>query len=287
MLFKRRTSLEVKLRESDERFRIENLRFSFAVSQTFTPTANICDVKIYNLSEYTRGKFHELGDQITLNTGYEGDEGEQVLFVADTQRVFHQFSLPEIVTNIEAIDAYLFILIRRIQGSFSENVSALTVLKHVAEQLDILTINIPSNLSDLTYYKGYSYDGPAETIISKIAKYLNLDWSFQNKTLIFTKQGQSLDQEPIQLNAETGMIYFPEILKDLPLELLYDFNTEKKRIGWRVRSILNPKIKPKARVQIYSSRTPALNGIYTVLSARHIGDTHGNQWETVAEMLQE
>lgn len=287
MLFKRRASLEVKLNESDERFRVENLRFTFSVSQTFTPTANICDVKIYNLSEYTRGKFHELGDQITLSTGYESDEGEQVLFIADTQRVFHQYNLPEIITNIEGIDAYLYTIIRRVQGSFSENVSALTVLKHVAEQLNILTINIPSNITDLTYYNGFTYDGPSETVISTIAKYLKLDWSFQNKTLIFTKQGLSLDQEPILLSAETGMIYFPEILKDLPLELLYDFKTEKKRIGWRVRSILNPKITPKSRVQIYSSRTPELNGNYTVLSARHVGDTHGNQWETIAEMLQE
>lgn len=284
MLFKRRASLEVQLKESNERFKIENLRISFSIAKTFTPTANICDVRIYNLSQYTRGKFHELGDQITLNTGYESNEGEQVLFVANTQRVYHQYNLPEIITSLEGVDADLTTLLRQVQGSFSEGVSALTVLRHVADQMGIATISLPNNVQDQIFNQGRTYDGPAESVLIAISNYLNLDWSVQNKTLLFTNRGQSVDEPPIELSAETGMIYFPEILRDLTIR--NDFLTQRRRIGWRVRSILNPKIKPRSRVQIYSSRTPELNGIYIVQSVRHIGDTHGNQWETVAEMVQ-
>lgn len=284
MLFKRRASVEVKLRESEKKFRIDNLRISFSIEKTFTPTANICDVKIYNLSQYTRNQFHELGDEITVNVGYESNEGEQVLFVANSQRVYHQYAMPEIISTIEGLDADLFYNLKYVKGSYVDKVSAEQILRDISNQMDVRTILIPPDVPNLSYNQGFSYDGPAESALSKVANFLNLDWSIQNKNLIFTKRGQSVDEPPIQLSAETGMIYFPEILKDM--QIRNDFLTGNRRIGWRVRSILNPKIKPRSQVQIFSTQNPALNGIYTVQSVRHVGDTHSNQWETIAEMIQ-
>jgi hypothetical protein len=283
MLFKRSASVEVKFKGSEKRIKIENLRFTFSCAKTFTPTANICDLKIYNLSKYTRDQFHELGDEITLNTGYESREGEQVLFVANTRRVHHNNALPEIITEIEALDADLFFLLKPVKGSFSSGVSALTVLKDIASQMGVNKITVPQGTPDLIYNNGKSFSGPAEREITSIARYLNLEWSVQNKEILFSKVGQNVEAPPIQLNAETGLIYFPELLRDLSIP--FDFKTEEKRIGWRVRSILNPKIRPKSQVNLYSEKIKNLNGTYTVQNVKHVGDTHGNQWETIAEMI--
>lgn len=283
MAFKRTVSAEVRLKESDKIFTISDLRMSFSVSKTFSPTANICDLKIYNLSEYTRGRFHEIGDQITLNVGYESEEGEQILFIANTQRVYHQFALPEIVTSLECLDAELFILTGPIKGSYSNEVSALQVLRDIATQMELRGINIPNNVVDKSYKNGHSYCDSANKCLSVVCDYLGLNWSIQNKILQLAYKGQSVDEPPILLSAETGLIYYPEILKDLPVQV--DPLTNQRLVGWRVRSLLNPRIKPRAKVQIYSNKVPQLNGIYRVDSVRHVGDTHANQWETVADLV--
>jgi len=84
----------------------------------------------------------------------------------------------------------------------------------------------------------------------------------------------------VLLTPDTGLIGSPERSDDIEETQ----SGERKRLGWRVKSLLNPQIRPGDRLQIKSAE---VDGVFRAENVNHFGDTEGGDWYTEAEVFEE
>jgi hypothetical protein len=278
-LYERTASLDIGP-EGGTGVHITGVRIGFRVQKTATRSINSANIDIFNLSQTTREQIANTDNIVVVNAGYVEGSGEEIVFRGDIDRFVHKHSPPDKIFNIEAGDGERVLRQTRIAVSFIGGTYAQEVLDEIVDQLPGIAVREYDFGYEVEFANGWSFVGPAADGLDKIARSLEAAWSLQNNEIqIVDIQGNN-QTEAIHLSPTTGLIGSPEKLDDLENQL-----EEKKRPpGFRVQTLLMPKIEPRGIVSIESSE---ITGLFTVESVEHIGDTHGQAWTSLLEVFEE
>lgn len=267
-------------RPGAEALLIRGLRIVFDVQKTDAKEPNTAKVKIYNLSEASRNLIKKTGELLYLSAGYSSGDGEEILFIGDISDISHSFARPDIETTIICTDGSREILEKRISVSFGPGASGIAAAMKILTAFEMGNDLLIGSFRDKKYANGFSFCGRADVGLSKVASFLGLDWSIQNHEIKFIPGDGSDLARIVSLSPTSGLLGAPERMQ----------GEERKRKGkavvakpgWKLTSLLRPKIIPGCRVMVTSEEISG--AAFKVSAVSHSGDTNGNDWVTVTEV---
>lgn len=283
--FIRTATVVIKIRRDDfsgyERtIRLSGLRVSFNIQKNLSITPNSGVIRIWNLSRDHRNLIKDYGDEVTVYAGYERGSGEELLYIGDTTTVYHTYELPDVVTTLECGDGDRYVNQKHFSLSFQSGATAREVIENVAQRMGIPVTEF-ANSDNLVYDQGYEFAGMGKEALLKACSYLGLQPSIQNEQLQVIPIKGTIDEPPIVINGDTGMVGIPQ-------RYTYkrqDFYELGPAVGWRVSALLLPRVLPGAKLDI-SSRYLNFQGMFRCETVRHVGDTYGSLWESNMEVTQ-
>lgn len=249
------------------------LSFEFYIKKTETRDDNTCRLTIYNLSKETRDKIQALKDILILKTGYLGTNME-VLFTGLIKDINHYYSAPNWISDMTVNDTGSLLDTMRFNLSYSSGTQLTTIIQDIVKQLSINLKPLPT-LSPKQYVFGFSFMGTAKDALDILCNDLDCKWSVQNGSLKLVKNGQADSSEIINISTQTGLLGRPVWANNVTKEKDQNNNAIW---GWKIISLLQPKIEPGGRVMLNS--LVATNNLCKVIDVEHQGETHGSTWET-------
>lgn len=272
-------------RRGEEAKILRDVRIVFNVDKTEGKDPNTAQVEIYNLSEKTRNiiKKREEKDTlfIILNAGYIDGDGEELVFTGNVKTIVHQIDKPEIVTVITANDGDNALFNTKLSLSHGAGVSGDTILHQILKAIPISS-NFPTlTVPDKAYANGFAFAGLAKDALTKVTKFLDLNWSIQNNEIRLIPFDGDDKTRAVSLSPETGLIGSPERLTASTRKA--KGLSKKDKPGWKFTSLLSPKINPTGKIAV-QSREIVEQTTFTVFTVTHKGDTHGGEWNTVTEV---
>jgi hypothetical protein len=243
---------------------LSGFRVVFTIEKTAAEKPNTAKIDIYNLSQSTASRLisGEL-TRIVLQAGYA--ENYAILFDGNLISTKQTRNGAETVLSIEAGDgdkAYSFALLNESVGSGYDSAQlAERALKPMKEN-GVTSTNTAAIESGTKYPRGRVLFGAARNYARNIARTTECQWSMQDGQAVFCKRNAVLSgREAFLLNVSSGMIGSPTVDKD----------------GISAACCLNPLLKIYDPLKIESD---FVNGVYKIVSVKHSGDTHGNEWKT-------
>lgn len=254
----------------------ERLHVTFRVVKSLGAEINRAEFEVYGLSPESRNRCLQKDLVVQFEAGYVSNY--ELLTIADITRAVVSYEPPDIITKIEAGDGARALRDRKVNLSFSAGASVQRVFDAVAGELGLgeRATGVPVQGE---YQEGVSFSTTAREALNKVARRAGVVWSIQDGDLYIAKRDLPVDGRGVLLSPGTGLIGSPEPLEDPEPDL-----ETKGGAGYRVRSLLQPKIRPGERV-IIEARD--VSGVFRVDVVEHVGDTRGNEWHTEAEVYAE
>jgi len=252
----------------DERFRV-----IFRVVKTLTSETNVSDVQIYGLGDSLRQQFLEAGQVLQIEAGYAA--GSEILSIADITNASIERLPPDIITKLECQDGAVALRERKIALSFAPETPVQRVLDKLAEELALGTRATGVEVSGV-YRNGITLSTTIRDALDRVTRKAGVTWSIQDRQLQILDRVESSQGQGVILNPGSGLINSPERIDDPEGE-----DTLRRGVGYRVRSLLNPKIRPGEQLILESAD---VTGQYRIDTVEHSGDTRGNEWYTEAEV---
>jgi hypothetical protein len=284
MPFDRRVQVDIIRKGAVLALRVEGLRVVFDITKDSKVASNIAKIQIYNLAKNTRNeRFQELKDQVIIRAGY-ADESLDEIFHGDLLTVSHPKQEADIVTSIEASDGQSALRTSHASLSYAEGASVKQVLQDVAKSmgLPVKSQDYLAQFQDEKFLQGFAFHGRAQDALSKVTARAGLEWSIQGNQLQILKRGgvlpQPLNQIPV-LSPGHGLIGSPERLQRLGGD-----SPEKKPPGWKIKSVLVPRLDPGGQIGLQCDDVPRATA-YRIQAVHHQGDTHGDDFFTETEAL--
>jgi hypothetical protein len=269
----------------------EGLRMRFRTVSADGPTPAYAIITVYNLADTTAASVVQEFNHVTLQAGYQqGRFGVIFDGIIKQYKRGHDDNMTESYLEIYAAEADLF---------FNQSFMATTIQAGSTAQMRrtmILTAATNSgvqqgqqtSLQGGTLPRARVFYGNTVDEANDIAHSTGTSWSISNNQLIWMPTNGSLQGEAIQLNAQTGLIGYPE-------------STDE---GISVTCLLNPDIQVRGLVQINNGAINTVNapggslitqfpspgspiqayagtdadGMYIVLVKSYEGDTRGLPW---------
>jgi len=295
-LFNRLITIEVGVRGQESALEISQLRISFKINKTLEHSSNSATISIYNLSENTRTLLKEVFNSIIIKAGYADGAGTKLAFIGDITESTTKRQGANLVTTISAGDSLKVLQNTKFNQSYSEGVSGYQILNDIVDALG-LPVKLTDRLKKVIQKKGkkfangYSANGNAKEQLTKLAKQLNLEWSFQNGTIKLLEKEETDDSPIIVLARSTGLIGLPERITDLKLKSETDKKVKKgskekdiKRKGWKLTSLLMADIEPGGQVLVDAQELGVESGIYRTEEVEHSGDNFGTNFNTITKV---
>lgn len=224
--------------------------------------SNKSTVSIWNLSEASRGLIErEVGKGgMVLEAGYGGVLAN--LFTGDIALVEMKRIGPDIETRIEAGDGERNLVDAHIELSLGPGATDSQIIDSALDALG-LGRGMISGMPSARRSNGFTYSGPAKDLIDQIARKNGLAWSVQGGAVQIRQEGTTSGMMAILLTEQTGLIGIPN----------------KTEEGFKAECLLNPDIEPGRLVKIQSALLTNETAI-EVKGVEHMGDTHGDKWQT-------
>lgn len=259
--------------------RISELRVSFTCEKSTDKAPNTAEIKIYNLSEKSRGQIQKKGLFVTLEAGYGDDVG--TIFKGELRQVQHVREAVDWVTTIWAGDAERKTLYSYMSDSFKPGVDSTQIVQRCIQKLSLIDGNSSNAflLRKKTYAGGVSFVGSAYDLLSREAKACKLKVSVQNGVVVFVPifsvtQADLKTFPAVRLNAKTGLIGSPE-----------HSNPDKKgdtSPNLKIKSLLQHQLQASGYVQIDAE---TVKGNYLIEKVKHTGDSFGADWYSELEVV--
>lgn len=273
-LYGRRWRLEVGA--GGKRVEVTSLRTTFSIERHHKPEPGRAVIEVYNLGPDSRSRLsqdfeRELGAgfvrdvQATLEAGYE--HAFPLIFRGKIARVWHRRDGPDWVTTLEADDGARELATKRVRISFTEGTRVTDVFRSVASQLGLglgnaLKMFQEGNFSRSIsqFAEGLVLSGSSRDVLEQLARSAGLEYSVQNEQLVFTRSGEPLAGQVVELSRDTGLVGAPE-------------PGEQGLV--RCRALIRPGLEPARRVHLQSA---SVDGFYRCASVTYTGDSHGVDW---------
>ena len=275
---------------------IDGLRVAFKIEKNAVPEPNTAEISVWNLSRDTRSRILQ-----TTQTSYVGSSLEskqvagaksvlvvlQVGYGKEIEQIFSGDIVRDGIGTVrdggdwvmtfKAADGAEAFRTARIQETFAKHAKLAQVFKKVAENLGIGMGNALEKIKKGDtkgalgeFFGGTVLSGQSHTEMTRLCDSLGYDWSIQDNQLqIIEKEGWMPDA-PILLTPDTGLVGSPEPAK----------HHKGKPYLTKFRSLLQPRIVPRKRVQL---QTASVNGLFGIVKVLHSGDTAGQEWYSNCE----
>ncbi|MCC8067327.1 MAG: hypothetical protein LIO94_09540, partial [Clostridiales bacterium] len=169
---------------------------------------------------------------------------------------------------IEIRDTYVSV-------NYSGTVNCKTLIQDTANQMGV-TVSFSYNAEFGEIPNGYSYVGPASTVISKACDTSGLSWSINNGVLQVKKPGDTMSREVYMLSADTGLVSIPERVQ-------ISEDSDGYEYGWDVEFLMNASINIDDYVFLDSIY---VTGYFRVYSITIEGDNYEGDWTCTARLLE-
>ncbi len=291
VLFDRVYRLLVGKKGKSEGLEITELRIQFEITKTAKKDPNKSSIRIYNLRKETRAELEKPDTRCLLYAGYKDEAGALLIFQGGVTFSWTKYELPDVITELELGDGAAEIRDTTISVGYDKGVKSTQVLNDVSKQMGT-PLTLPKDIPERIWQNGLSYFGSARTLLDKVTKGSELEWSIQNGNLQVIKKGMVTTRQGIVLSADSGLIGFPEHERKANegTTEVKDADKKKKTVstpakhydGWSVNSLLMPEVNPGDRVKLESR---AVNGIFRVQELKHKGDSHDGDWQTEMKLI--
>lgn len=279
--YRREVRLQVEIADvPGSAFSIENsdddgLRIAFAISRSNAPDPDTATIRVFGLSQTTRGKISALYEitntlRVKLFAGYA--QRSELIFLGDVYKLLHEHPRGESwITTLTTGDGQDAVR-SQMEASFVADVPIDTV-RRLTEAALGLTPNASAEAqfqaalgssTVTTFENGFVATGPASEVLTEIASSLNLKWWIKDGEIIYVRKDQVTTDFAIVLNPKTGLLHAskPKELGDVEF-----------------RALLNPRIFPGRQVVLQDENgVPIGAPAHRVDSAEYNGDTHGDDW---------
>lgn len=301
MLYDRVASLTIGI-SGKKGVEIRDLRFTFSIEKGATENPNKCSCKIYNLNPDTRALVENVNNVLILKAGYKRDLGEITIFTGTVTRSLTRREGPDWITEIEMSDSLLEYRDTKTSFSYAQGASAQAVLTNIAGTFGLPIRQLPDDIAARTYPQGFAFVGRSREAMAKACEYLGLEWSLQNREVQILKKGKAFKEQAFLLSPETGLIGSPEQESKTMTEkaaakkgftegqkgvrATFGEKAEKtgeveKKLevsGFKVKSLLQPTAQPGGFVCLDTKTIK--KEFFRIESLVHLGDTHGNDWQS-------
>ena len=255
---------------------VKGLRVTFNVSKTRVAEQNVADISIMNLAESTRRKIVAKNSHVSLLAGYEENTGLLSIFEGQIIYGHTEIAPPEVITDLQVGDGAHTLRETRVAVSFSSGATLAGAIRKLAGAMQ-LPLLMPTPVRG-RFINGYSFEGPARRALTQILKAERYEWSVQDGELQVLPEFSPLDKNDILISPSTGLLSTPEPINYNRGQL---DNSQEPEPQWRVRSLLQPELKPGKLVVVESS---AINGTFLVENAQHVGDSDTGEFSTIVEV---
>lgn len=249
---------------SGEGLDLSGFRVSFDVEKTALQDPNTAKIEIYNLSQDTASKITEgTLKRIVLQAGYESHSA--VIFDGNIISTSQVRSGADTILAIEAGDGqsgYAFALVNETVGAGYSDTDIARKSFNSMKERGVKNDDLKAVKSETKYPRGRVLFGAARNYARTVSKNSDSQWSLQDGHLVYCKKDQARDdRKAFTLNKSSGMVGSPKKDKD----------------GVTVSCCLNPLLRIYDPLKIESE---FLSGDFKILSLKHSGDTHSNDWAT-------
>ena len=248
------------------------LRSTFKIIKLSTGVQNTLKLELTNLSSDTRNLYKK-DDKIIIQAGYV--EKDSVVFKGDIRTVTHHKEGSDTITTIDAVDG-LVSASTNISVGFTPGSKVSQMISDIAKLSGTKAKDTPL-LEKINIVKnGLAKVGTMKSVMDDVAKMTKSDWSMQNGELKVTPVGKSDQKAIFTISSETGLIGTPSKKEE---------SSKIKINGWQIKTLLNPFLEPRNRVVVECEAMT--KGVYIVYSVEHTGDTHGDEWSTQLELVED
>ena len=252
----------------------DSLRINFQVTQDYGGFVSYADMKIYNISQTTIGKF-KIGVPVSLKAGYENNI--DFIFKGPIINTVKGRNGP--TTFIQIIARGGGLPDKTISQTLGVGTPITTIIRALSNSLGFPTvINEGDFANDRPLQRGATLDGDPRQILDEYAKQYNFSYVINNDKIRITKNDKFIPGSIQEVSQFTGMIGIPEITEN----------------GCDTTITMNPKVKIGGRIEIkselktfnfsnvYYRKIPpnAGSGVYRVFKVIHSGDNRAGGWET-------
>ncbi len=247
---------------------LSDLDFEFEVKKTLKPEPNTGEIKIYNLSEKTRGEiFAAKKVPVSLSAGYEGFLNQ--VFIGELRTVISQRIGPDILTELSTGDKEDAVK-ARLHLTLGAKTAPATALDAIVRALGVKEGNLAEvkaklALTGKTFLgHGGALSGYATRMLDDFCRSADLEWSIQNGAIQILDRDKPLARQAILLSSATGLVGTPSV------------DSSGKGLGIvSCRSLIVPDLHP-GRLVILKSES--VNGGYKIQEVEYKGSTFGDDW---------
>lgn len=244
--------------------RTDGLRLAFRIERTHRSSANSAEITIYNGAKSTREAAVAKNAVVALEAGYQDQTFGLFEGTVDTAEV--RLERPDWIIKLQCRDGALGMQTSRLFTTFPAGTAKLTVVQTLCSALQLASIGaqeVGMLAGGITAPLVVS--GSVRQALDQCATDWGFWWSIQDGLVEIREpygRGTNWKLAP-KLTATSGLIGSPE----------------KTDEGWRLRTLLDGRLRPGERCQV-ESRT--LTGVVQIKAVTHSGDTHGSEWQTEA-----
>lgn len=250
--------------ESGDGLDLSRFRVSFVVEKSAAEEPNKATILIWNLSTTTASKLTK-GEmsRIVLQAGYE--DNSAVIFDGNLIAVKQYREGTDTILQIEAGDgdkAYSYAVVNASMGAGYSNADVAKTATDQMKEQGTKGEQTEAIESESKFPRGRVMFGAARKFAREVAKTTDCQWSVQDGQVVFCKVKKATEgAEAFLLSPSSGLVGAPTSDKD----------------GVTASSCLNPQLRIYDPIQIESE---FVKGTYKILTVKHSGDTHGNDWTT-------
>ncbi|MDF2657757.1 MAG: hypothetical protein K0Q94_548 [Paenibacillus sp.] len=234
----------------DRTFHSSDLHIEFDVPFDDNTTPNESNIRIYNLNDDSINRI-EHNQQLTLNTGYEGDVG--MLLQGRVSYVTTRKQGPDKVTTVYVIDGTDLTSVKIDRKAYTNGTRGSQILKDLVPllKLPVAAFRLPK---DKVYEEGYSISGQIVDNLSQIARDCGASF-YINRGNLYIRALSDGDDAQFVLKTDTGLLDSPEFF----------FDDDAK--GYNIRCLLQHRITTASIIDIESRY---VQGRFRARRGRHI-----------------
>lgn len=250
---------------------IEKLRVKFNINRDLSKHPNRCDIEITNLAPLSRAAMETKPLFVEFAAGHA--DFNKLLITGDVLYAMSEQKGPNWLTTLQVGDNARAFAGARLTKTYKRGTPLKTIVRDVVRRLGQ---DLPANLAastelDVQIATSQVLDGDAHVELTRLLAPYGYDWSFQNGRLQVLKFAESRN-DVLPVSEQTGMIGTPEFGQA---------TKTGKPPTMTVLHLLYPEVLPGGLIELTSS---ARSGLFKVVSVRHSGDTHGDEWFTEMEI---
>lgn len=252
----------IRILTSDIELTNDILHIEFDVPFDDDTTANVSEIKIYNLSDDTYERIAK-GAQLTLLAGYKGDVG--IILQGEIVHRRKERTGADRATILRVIDGEGTTNKKEVEKSYKENTRSSAIINDIVKTigLKVKEIKLPD---DKLQKKGYNANGIGTDIIRRLAEDCGASF-YMVRGHVYIRDIRLGDNVRFTLSSDTGLIGTPELFTRT-------YQNTDNVDGYKVKALLQHQVTTAAILTLLSHN---VSGQFRVIGGRHIATRYDFQ----------